>query len=113
MRKSKLHLLPLSSKRVLVSTSLIMLLSGSAWAVSSQETVENGDAITAVPQQRRTVKGIVKDANGEPIIGANVIVKGNKTIGVITNLNGEFSLEVPSNATLQISYIGYLNKEVK
>lgn len=50
---------------------------------------------------------------GEPIIGANVIVKGNKTIGVITNLNGEFSLEVPSNATLQISYIGYLNKEVK
>lgn len=37
-----------------------MLLSGSAWAVSSQETVENGDAITAVPQQRRTVKGIVK-----------------------------------------------------
>ena len=103
MRKSKLHLLPLSSKRVLVSTSLIMLLSGSAWAVSSQETVENGDAITAVPQQRRTVKGIVKDANGEPIIGANVIVKGNKTIGVITNLNGEFSLEVPSNATLQIS----------
>ena len=50
MRKSKLHLLPLSSKRVLVSTSLIMLLSGSAWAVSSQETVENGDAITAVPQ---------------------------------------------------------------
>ena len=113
MRKSKLHLLPLSSKRVLVSTSLIMLLSGSAWAVSSQETVENGDAITAVPQQHRTIKGIVKDANGEPIIGANVIVKGNKTIGVITNLNGEFSLEVPSNATLQISYIGYLNKEVK
>lgn len=55
------------------------------------------------PQQHRTIKGIVKDANGEPIIGANVIVKGNKTIGVITNLNGEFSLEVPSNATLQIS----------
>ena len=61
MRKSKLHLLPLSSKRVLVSTSLIMLLSGSAWAVSSQEPVENGDAITAVPQQRRTVKGIIND----------------------------------------------------
>ena len=68
MRKSKLHLLPLSSKRVLVSTSLIMLLSGSAWAVSSQETVENGDAITAVPQQHRTIKGIVKDANGEPYL---------------------------------------------
>lgn len=56
MRKSKLHLLPLSSKRVLVSTSLIMLLSGSAWAVSSQETVENGDAITAVPNSTERLK---------------------------------------------------------
>ena len=85
MRKSKLHLLPLSSKRVLVSTSLIMLLSGSAWAVSSQETVENGDAITAVPQQHRTIKGIVKDANGNPSVASAIAEEVENTAFLVGN----------------------------
>lgn len=112
MRKSKLHLLPLSSKRVLVSTSLMMLLTGGAWAVPTEGATSGVNAVTSITQQHKTIKGVVKDATGEPVIGANVIVKGS-TIGVITDLDGNFTLEVPANATLQISYIGYLPQEIK
>lgn len=112
MRKSKLHLLPLSSKRVLVSTSLMMLLAGGAWAVPTEGATNGVNAVTSITQQRKTIKGVVKDATGEPIIGANVLVKGS-TIGVITDLDGNFTLEVPADAVLQISYIGYLPQEIK
>lgn len=112
MRKGKLHLLPLSSKRVLVSTSLMMLLASNGWAAASPETTEIGNEVTAITQQQKTIKGTVKDATGESIIGANVIVKGS-TVGVITDIDGNFTLDVPANATLQISYIGYLSQEIK
>lgn len=66
----------------------------------------------AVAQQNnRTVEGVVKDALGDPVIGANVIVKGT-TNGTITDLNGHFSLPVSNNATLIVSFIGYLNTEI-
>ncbi len=63
-------------------------------------------------QQKQTVSGIVKDSNGEPIIGASVLEKGT-TNGTITDLDGKFTLSVSSNAVLQISYIGYKTLEVK
>ncbi|WFE86215.1 MULTISPECIES: TonB-dependent receptor [Parabacteroides] len=67
---------------------------------------------SAIAQQKtRTINGVVTDTNGETIIGANVSVKGT-TIGTITDIDGKFSLEVPENAQLQISYIGYLTHEV-
>jgi TonB-linked SusC/RagA family outer membrane protein len=58
-------------------------------------------------QQTRRVTGTVKDANGEAVIGANVIVKGTTT-GVITGLDGDFTLNVPADAVLEFSYIGYI-----
>lgn len=61
--------------------------------------------------QSKTVTGVVVDAAGVPVIGANVIVKGT-TVGTITDFDGNYSLEVPENAVLQISYIGYLTEEV-
>ena len=61
--------------------------------------------------QSKTVTGVVVDAAGIPVIGANVIVKGT-TVGTITDFDGNYSLEVPENAVLQISYIGYLTEEV-
>ena len=58
-------------------------------------------------KQNMTVRGIVKDRNGEPIIGANILIRGTST-GVITDLNGQFSLEVPNDkAVLAVSYIGF------
>lgn len=59
---------------------------------------------------RKKIAGIVKDIMGEPIIGANVSVKGEQG-GTITDLDGRFSLDVPENGTLSVSYIGFANTE--
>lgn len=63
-------------------------------------------------QQNKRISGVVKDANGEPIIGASVVVKGT-TNGTITDLDGKFVLDVPANAVLSVSYVGYTSQEVK
>ena len=62
--------------------------------------------------QNITVKGNVKDATGEPVIGANVLEKGT-TNGVITDLDGNFQLQTSAGATLVVSFVGYLPAEVK
>ncbi|MFR3056891.1 TonB-dependent receptor [Phocaeicola coprophilus] len=75
----------------------------------------NENYIVITSQQTGAVKkvhGVVKDVNGEPIIGANVVVKGNPSNGTITDLNGNFDLSVTSNTTLQVSYIGYNTQEL-
>ncbi|WP_255419964.1 SusC/RagA family TonB-linked outer membrane protein [Parabacteroides sp. AM58-2XD] len=64
-----------------------------------------------VQQKGKTITGVVKDQNGDPVIGANVIEKGT-TNGVITDIDGKFSLTVSNKATIQVSYIGYLGQEV-
>lgn len=64
------------------------------------------------PQQtKKTITGTVVDKQGEAIIGASVIEKGT-TNGVTTDINGNFSLNISETSTLQISYIGYTNKEI-
>lgn len=65
-----------------------------------------------VQQSGKVVTGTIVDPSGMPVIGANVMVKGT-TNGTITDMDGKFSLEVEEGATLQISYIGYANQEVK
>jgi len=60
---------------------------------------------------QNTVVGVVTDNFGDPIIGANMIEKGT-TNGTITDFDGNYSITVPQGATLQVSYIGYLTKEV-
>lgn len=74
---------------------------------SSSPKVEN------VQQNEVTVKGVVKDANGEAIIGASVIEKGNAKNGTVTDIDGNYTLKVKRGATLTISYIGYVSKETK
>lgn len=68
------------------------------------------DVVLEVQQNGRTVKGTVVDKAGEPVIGANVIVKGT-TNGVITNLDGHFTV-VNAKGTLVISFIGYRTQEI-
>ena len=65
----------------------------------------------AIFAQSIAIKGEVRDANKEPIIGANVLVKGT-TNGTITDLEGGFSLQVPANSTLVVTYVGYQKKEI-
>ena len=68
-------------------------------------------SLAQTQQQSRLIRGRVLDANGEPVIGANVVQKGT-TNGVITDVDGNFSLQLPTGAVLQISYIGYHPQEV-
>lgn len=62
-------------------------------------------------QQLKKINGTITDASGVPIIGANVVVKGSTT-GTVTDIDGNFSLEVSQGSSLEISYIGYLKKEI-
>ena len=61
-----------------------------------------------------TVKGTVVDGNAEPLIGASVVVKGNTSLGTVTDFDGNFTLKVPSgSSTLVVSYVGMTSSEVK
>lgn len=64
-----------------------------------------------ITQQTKKISGVVKDPTGEPIIGANVVVKGTTT-GVMTGLDGDFELEVPADGVLEISYLGYASQSI-
>lgn len=67
---------------------------------------------TMVSAQQVNVSGVIKDATGETVIGASVMVKGTKT-GTVTDFDGKFHVECTPGATLVISYIGYQTQEVK
>lgn len=69
-------------------------------------------AIPFAAQSSKRITGIVLDATGMPVIGANVMEKGT-TNGTITDMDGKFSLNVEKGATLIISYIGFSNQEIK
>lgn len=66
----------------------------------------------SVSAQNVTVKGTVTDKTRETVIGASVVEKGNTSNGTITDIDGDFSLSVPSNATLVVSYVGMTTQEV-
>ena len=79
----------------------------SPFAVSAAGSVAEVQAV----QQQQTIKGIVVDTNGEGIIGASVVVEGT-TIGVITDFDGRFSLQVPKGGKIKISFIGYKDQVI-
>ena len=67
----------------------------------------------SVSAQNFSVKGVVKDKNGETIIGASVVEKGNSTNGTITDIDGNYSLVVSQNSTIVFSYVGMKTLEEK
>lgn len=79
--------------------------SSNAYAASPNQPVQT-------VQQSKKVTGTVVDAEG-PVIGASVVEKGNPSNGAITDLDGNFEVNVPQGATLVISYIGYKTQEIK
>ena len=110
MTKRKMELILTGSLAKVTYVSLLMLATPSF--ANASNSLAKGNEVSLVAQQTKTISGVVKDANGEPIIGANVVVKGT-TNGNITDLDGRFTLNnVPANAVLQISYVGYATQEV-
>ena len=69
------------------------------------------ESVNVQQQSTKKISGVVIDEAGIPVIGANVVVKGT-TNGAMTGLDGDFQLDVPENAILEISYIGYLKQEI-
>lgn len=103
----------LFSKAVLKVTTCLFLTAGVGISpvFAFTEMVGTND-IAIVQQQTVTITGVIKDKSGEPIIGANVLEKGT-TNGVITNVDGEYTLKVKgANSVLVVSYIGYKTQEV-
>lgn len=95
----------------------VSLVGVAAWIgypqiVNAEGMVVESGTMGAI-QQSVEAKGVVYDATGFPVIGASVVEKGNSTNGVITDLDGNFTLQVAKNAVIVISYMGYQTQEVQ
>ena len=82
---------------------IISFCMGAALLLSPLETLAQG----------QTVKGTVLDENGEPIIGATILVAGEKGGGTITDLDGNYEIQVPADSKITVSYLGYITQTVK
>ena len=92
--------------------SQIVAGQGLAYTIEGKTIILRKATAGLVQQQNnKRITGVVKDANGEPVIGANIVVKGT-TNGTITDMDGNFVLDVPADAVLHVSYIGYSDKEI-
>ena len=82
------------------------------YSVVDKKIILSVESIAVLQQEKKTISGVVKDENGEPVIGANVVEKGT-TNGTVTDVEGQYSLSVSPGSTLFISYIGYNSLEAK
>lgn len=97
----------LNSRKTVLMTGICLALLASGAFQPVQASVNTAETV----QQSLLLKGVVVDATGEPIIGANVVQKGTSN-GTITDIDGNFTLNVPAKAVLTISFIGYQTQEV-
>lgn len=96
----------------LFGTSLMCLLGAQAgFADSSVENILQPAVTVSQQQDQITITGTISDNMG-PIAGVNVVEKGT-TNGIITDMDGKFSLRVAKGAVLQVSYIGFVTQEIK
>ena len=98
------------SKRMVLPFAVGMLLC----STNASAADVNANTINTVAQgpQKSQVTGRIVDSNGEPLIGVSVVEKGNKSNGTVTNLDGEYTVNVSANSTLVVSYVGYKTQEV-
>ncbi|MGL4292157.1 MAG: TonB-dependent receptor, partial [Bacteroidales bacterium] len=97
-------------QQALKNTSLTYVIKDNQIVIKNKEEQKKPVTKKETAKERQ-VTGVVTDQNGEPVIGANVIVKGSKQ-GTVTDIDGRFALDAPENAVLQVSYIGFAQKEV-
>ena len=100
----------LANSKILTAAAICSLLLGSGNVMATNS--DSGSLGVQEQMQTMTVTVKVLDATGEPVIGANVIQKGTAN-GSITDFNGVAKLDVPRNATLLVSFVGYKTQEVK
>ena len=93
---------------------LLALSSMSFYPVSSvyAEQMKHNDTVMEVSQKKVRITGVVRDENGDAVPGASIIVRGTNN-GTVTNIDGQFSLNVEAGNTLVVSFVGYTNAELK
>ena len=105
---------PVKVKNEAVAQVLDKILSGTGinYELEGTHIILTTEAIKDLhaQQQAKTVTGTVTDVSGEPIIGANIRIKGTTT-GTITDIDGNFSIEAEPQSVIEVSYIGYLTQE--
>ena len=101
------------SRNILKAATVVFLTASAGTLTANTAIADSENRIAEVTQQSITISGIVKDREGEPVIGANISEKGTAN-GVISDVNGGFRLTVKDpQAVLVISYIGYKGQEIK
>lgn len=98
-------------KELLQNTDIDYTVEGTH-IILTRNTTNSTNTYPRINQQGKTITGVIIDSNREPVIGANVVEKGT-TNGTITDMDGEFRLDVAENTTLVISYIGYLSQSLE
>lgn len=101
-------------KEVFSKNGFSYVIKGRQVIVKKAKTIDPSTTITnpSPTQKELIIKGNVTDHTGLPLVGVNVIAKGTTT-GTVTDIDGNFELHVPEDATIQFSYIGYKNQEIK
>lgn len=105
----KTHLI---SAALMKAAAVCLSLTVCAFGASAANEGISGSTAAAAQQSNVTVKGVVKDAAGYPVIGASVFEKGVASNGTITDIDGVFTISVKRGATLVVSSIGYITVEV-
>lgn len=95
----------------LLWTMVLYCLGTNAMYAESTSKAGNVEAVE-IAQQSRTIKGVIVDQTGEPIIGANILIKGKQGTGTITDFDGNFTLDASSKDVLVISFVGFKTLEV-
>ncbi len=96
---------------MLRSTGLAYEISNNQIVLFVPASTSNSSSLPGTNQQQKVVKGKVLDSSGTPVIGANIVEKGT-TNGTISDMDGNFSLNVGNKAILIVSYIGYKEQAV-
>ena len=94
------------------SKSYFRFLLAMVICTTAVQTAISGEADENPLQAQRRITGMVIGTDNEPIIGASVVQKDLQTNGTITDINGNFTFNVPDNSTIIISYIGYISQEI-
>lgn len=82
------------------------------YSVLEKKIILSTEIVQGIQQDVTKISGTIVDAEGNPVIGASIMEKGTSN-GTISDLDGHFTLDVTSNAILQITYIGYASQEIK
>lgn len=102
--------IPITGKSLGETMNILLEGSGCTFVIKDNHIVISAEIKEA--KNLLTVTGVITDEHGEPIIGVNVMEKGT-TNGCISDINGHYSIEVQTNAVIQISYIGYITREIR